>query len=457
MQIKAANQEKPRMFLVKHDAKLNIPEKFIKESVEVLKDYFDENWLNQSENHPLQLLWKRNDPLAINEIYTLGNSIKAVENIDEQWVRKKVDNYKKKIEMGAVFEIIAAAALEKRENQKIILPPQKNPGCDLTIDYIDGSKINVSCKQHKKSHHYKLFEEKSENIKNKFIFIGKALGELLGVTQLFATIYSYYHPIPKDWEILEDNFPTILLYAYDNGISTNTHTFKLGNWVIIISDFSKFQMELSDSFFSYNIVIDAPFHKNEIQNFFSHLSDGCHNLEKHGVLQDENNINIIFVSIGYNYSIDECALWARKYLDDNINKPIAGIYFIKPILNRDLETRKNGIIYSTKFIKNKNFDYWNSEGTKNIRIELPVAQGFIDGDGKLVHLYENNGEFSSEPAKNQKVYFFQEGKHFLECTKNKQNYGSFGPKNRKCCVKRTDKGIEIHYLNTNLDHEFLIL
>ena len=58
MQIKAANQEKPRMFLVKHDTKLNIPEKFIKESVDVLKDYFDENWLNQSENHPLQLLWK---------------------------------------------------------------------------------------------------------------------------------------------------------------------------------------------------------------------------------------------------------------------------------------------------------------------------------------------------------------------------------------------------------------
>lgn len=451
MNIKAVSTSK-NIIPVKHEVKFNILEENIQRSIVVLEDYFDEKWLNKNQDHPLQLLWKRTDPLAISEIHSLAYSIKTVENIDKQWIRKKVDNYKNKTEMGAVFEIIAAAALMKGEKQRIILPPQKNPGYDLTIEYDDNSKINVSCKQHKKSDHYKKFEEKSERFKKRFINMGKSLR----FNHLQTTIYAIDHPNDQDWKLLENIFPTLLLQSYDKGISS-LQKFIVGNWVIGISDLSKLEMKLSKSFFTYNILINVPFHKNEIKNFLDRLDKGCHNLTTHSVLQDENNINILFVSIGDNYSIDICELWAKEYLDKNLHKPIAGLYFIKPIINLDLERGKRGIVYSIKFIKNDHFDYWNSDRENEIHLELPVAQGFIEEEPELHHLYEKRGEFSSEPAKNQEVYFYQEGKHYLDCTKKDRKFGSFGPRNQKYCVKRTAKGIEIHYLNTNPDHDFLIL
>ena len=39
---------------------------------------------------------------------------------------------------------------------------------------------------------------------------------------------------------------------------------------------------------------------------------------------------------------------------------------------------------------------------------LPVAQGFIDGDGKLVHLYENNGSFLLSLLKIKRSIFKKE-------------------------------------------------
>lgn len=453
MNIKVENLCRTNIYEIKHDVKLNIPEEYVNESIEILEDYFDKKWLNQNDNHPLQLLWGRTDPLAINEIYSLGNSIKTVESIDEHWIKEKVDKYKNKVEIGAVFEIIAASAFEKGEKQRIILPPSKNPGYDLTVEYDDGSKINVSCKRYKKSKHQEIFEEKSKEFKDRFVIMGRALG----VNHLQTTIYTVDYPSLEDWESLENIFPTLLLQAKDRGISKKIQGFIVDNWVIGISNLSRLQMNLSKFCFTYNMLIKVPFHKNEIQNFMGHLDDGCYNLTKHGVSQDEKNINIILVDLGDNFSIDECEDWAEQYLEDNPDKPIAGLYFIKPVLNMNLRKRKNGIVYAVKFIKNKHFDNWNSRDSKEIHMEFPVAQGFIHDEPKIHNLFENNGKFSSEPVRNQKVYYYQEGKHFLDCNKKHGRYGSFGPGNMKYCVKKTDQGIGVHSLNTNPDHEFLIL
>ena len=59
----------------------------------------------------------------------------------------------------------------------------------------------------------------------------------------------------------------------------------------------------------------AQFHQNELRNLRDHLNDGLDNLSTHGPTQNNDNINIIFVNLGDNYSLDFCEKIGNEYLE----------------------------------------------------------------------------------------------------------------------------------------------
>jgi len=73
-------------------------------------------------NHPIQLLWKRNDTLAQIELYSLGNSLRIIKNNDSDWINGKIKRIKNR-DIGAIFEILAAAMFEQGKNHEVFLPP----------------------------------------------------------------------------------------------------------------------------------------------------------------------------------------------------------------------------------------------------------------------------------------------------------------------------------------------
>jgi hypothetical protein len=51
---------------------------------------FGHRWLLARGTNPIQLLWKRRDALATNELLILGDAVEAFETTDVAWLRQQV-------------------------------------------------------------------------------------------------------------------------------------------------------------------------------------------------------------------------------------------------------------------------------------------------------------------------------------------------------------------------------
>ncbi len=155
-----------------------IPIDIFEKSLETIAQFFSEEWLNDQNNHPLQILWQRNDPLATNELYSFGYSLYSIINGNINWIEKNVEEIKDTYndnKIGEIFEILTAAML-KNGGIEVKYPKQHNPGYDLTAIFQDNNKINISCKDHGVSDRQKSFEKNSKKFEKIFFKYCKYLG-----------------------------------------------------------------------------------------------------------------------------------------------------------------------------------------------------------------------------------------------------------------------------------------
>ena len=119
-----------------------ITEENLEESLSIIANFFTEDWLNDNNDHPLQLLWKRKDALSTNELYTFGYSLLSIKDMDTNWINENIRLIKEgnlNNVIGYVFEIIAASMIKNGENQELELAPSGNPGIDLIALFNDDS------------------------------------------------------------------------------------------------------------------------------------------------------------------------------------------------------------------------------------------------------------------------------------------------------------------------------
>lgn len=444
---------------IKHIVEPDIHREDLKKSLNLISKCFSDEWLELDSNHPLSILWKRDDPSALSELHSFGDSIGVIKDKDHNWIKQKIKDIKDK-DRGAVFEILAAASIENGKNHEVLMPPAKNSGYDLIIKFNDGARINVSCKKHKRSDHKKLFDEFSEKFRKRFVYMCKNMGLKDIQCHIIFKIYPEY----PQWDLLEEAISFILIKTYIGKLSNELRIFKIneyvefefGDCIIRLWGMPEIKNKISEKYMSYNILITAPFHKNDLQNLKDHIDDGCDNLTKHGVEQNGDEINIIFISLGEDHSLDNCEKWSRNYLDNNNDKPIAGILLIKPILVTDLEKSNQGIYIGCRLITNDKYSNFSRKGERLVNLEFPVAKGFGQKDYDYEIMTEQNGKFKLLGTIVDEIYFYQKGKFYFKYSPSAK-ISSIAHGIENFMVKETSKGLELHCLNINPDHNFYLL
>lgn len=433
----------------------NIPQKDLQMANDILKKFFGENWLNKNEGHPIQLLWSKSDPLALLELYSLGSSILNIENKDPQWIKEKIKRIKSG-DKGATFEILAAAMFEKGTNHEVFFPSGDNPGFDLIVKFKDNAKMNVSCKSHRKSKHSELFNKESKQFNKIFVYLCKCLN--IKNIQCLISSNKYPHENP-DWIKLNGGIQHALLYTIIDGISDKSKSYRCDNWIINISSIPEYKKDLSDIALSYNLGIVAPFHKNEFRNLNDHLDDAIHNLSKQKIAQDEDNINIIFVNLGENYSFKVIEEWAKDYLKQNNTDYIAGIYFQRGHITYKLDLKDFGVVYSYKLIKTNSYDIWNSEKEERlVNIISPMNKYAMHSgnDFERELMSEKDGKVRTLGIKDSNIYVYHNGELYLKYNKNLRHKIST-PGLKRYLVKNTKEGVEIHYFDAPTEDNFTLL
>ena len=222
---------------IKHELDHNIPITDIKAAFDILKTCFGENWLNKNQDNPIQSLWSRDDHLAEIELYSLGNSLITIKNKKTNWIKEKIKRIKSG-DSGAIFEILAAAMFEKGKNHKVSFPPGDNPGYDLTVIFDDKAKMNVSCKNHRKSNHNQRFDDASKKFEKRFVYLCNCL-RINIQCNIVSKIYPEEHP---HWDTLNRYISDLLLqYVVIDGIPNVSKVYHLDNWNIRIFAISEFE------------------------------------------------------------------------------------------------------------------------------------------------------------------------------------------------------------------------
>ena len=84
--------------------------KLLNEMLCAVDNQFGEKWLKSGNANPVQLLWCREDPLATNELFLLGDAILRGQAVDQKWVQEQVKIIKSgdsNNRQGALFELLA--------------------------------------------------------------------------------------------------------------------------------------------------------------------------------------------------------------------------------------------------------------------------------------------------------------------------------------------------------------
>lgn len=411
------------MFLLTYLKHYYIPEDFIEKNGENLledalksiAENFSEDWLAENKGHPLQILWNRNDFIAFRELFTLGISINKLKNND--WLKrnlKKIKSLDSNIRIGAVFEVICAAMIEMEDNQTVIFPKKDNPGYDFSIQF-DSGLMNVSCKNYGYSNAFKQFNKQSKLFESCFIKSCKKLG----IKAIQFLVNTNIYPETNNWDYLKQNLHSVLHVAKEAGIGNFFQNFDLNNWQIAISRVMKEdKTKLYKELFSYNLLISSAFHKNEMENLFSKLDDACHNLIKHSKKQNNNEINVLFIHLSTYASLDVVEKWAKYYLKNNLNKPISGILFIQPYVERNYQKKTYNIVYGIRLVKNEHYTKWYSNNDCRL-LKLAIMTGSHSYSGLTRKFIINDeGDVGNVGVDPNSIYFFQRGKIYFDDLNN---------------------------------------
>lgn len=356
-------------------------EEEMEEIFKCIAGHFSHKWIKSPRSHPLQQLWNRRDVLATNELYIFGTCLQAMSATNSKWVKDQVKMIKgdhNNNRLGAFFEIIGLAMLNS-PNHKIIPATNNNPGFDGTLLLSDTKTISVSLKNYGDSSHCMEFTGYGAKVEACII---KTIKEkkICGIQIIIDAVKAF--PTKSDWDNLLNNIPHVL----SNVEQGKSKAFGISDcWAFMYNDLKDEYQEFHSDFNSYQIIIFAPYQKNEEKNLISKLDDACIYLSKHSIAENECIINAVFIHLPESASIMKCKQWAEDYFLNFPGKPITSIIFYQPTIGTELDKNTNFIhhCFQISTIMDK-YNRWNPELKKiNFDVVFGIAN-YEAGSNKLI-------------------------------------------------------------------------
>lgn len=367
-----------------------------------IEKQFGIDWLNKDENHPLQILWKRRDPLSSTELLSLGNAIINIEKIDPSWVKDQISKtlLDKNNRNGAFFEIIGLSYLINGHHS--VAPAKKSqPGFDAVVSKASGGKVHLSLKKYDLSQKHKEFNECAKKTEALVVDLVKH-HNLLSTLVFIAKVDQY--PERNNWaEIYDDLKGLFSQYSKDKkpilGVTN-------GNWLVKISELAG-DSKFSESHQSYTFIVSAPYYKNENKNLYSKIDEACHNLDSHGVYEDTDKVNLLFIHLPETASVPACTKYANEYFEQWPDVKLSGVIFYQPTFVMNLEKKATHIDHGFSFALNS--DRYNKWVQKHGALAFDNLFGSTPSGGttiKIMNGQDHNGIDLSE------AYVYQSGHHF---------------------------------------------
>jgi hypothetical protein len=327
-----------------------------------VEDAFGVDWLSASEQYPLQLLWKRKDGFATNQLCVIGDAIATLSNIDKRWVDehvKKIKGNDPNARKGSIFELIGANLFSRPP--QTIRPTKRNaPGYDAVVTLPDGAEIDLSIKSYGTSTHEAAFREEAQQTEQAFLqlpVIRQQGAALMAIADVF--------PAASDWNALRSALAQLTLGDPPR---------KLGAWTVKMAALPAEYAPYSPHHVSHQVFIFSPFHQNEKKNLLDKLDDAAANATKHACSRP-NSVRAVLIRIPETISLSACKQWADQYIFDNPNGPVDAIKLYQLTVidtDNDQSVMSNSIAVS----KTSNFDDWcaNPSGQRRrIAIEYPAG------------------------------------------------------------------------------------
>ena len=365
---------------------------------DALARHFDIAWLAVEGDNPLQILWKRRDALATNELLNFGDAVEGFELVDPAWLKRQVEHVKGGDEgnrSGAIFELLGLNTF-LAAGAKVSPSPGSNPGYDGVVELPGPSSLLVSIKNHGVTSHEKFFRMNAKELDGQFhswmTTNGKS-GEL--------RISSKHALDATAWTKLKQDVRSILAGQLDG--SARSYQVQ-GEWHIVLKAISAEFKPLSRHNSSSIIFIMAPAHKNEQKKFVEDLRKGCANIVKNTNSLPDDACRVLFVRLCASASIKHCTDWARDYFQDYPNEKVGLIMLYQAaVVNAPTQTSMSHYILP---IMGPQFQSWSqpAQGTLRRLPNMTVLVGVIidQPSGKVIQ-----ADDTQTPLDN--IYTYQRG------------------------------------------------
>lgn len=417
---------------------LEISDEELERYMKILEASFGLKWLEEKSDHPLQVLWKRNDILSTNELYTLACSIETLGKIDPVWTKKQlvfVKSKDKNNSKGAIFEFIGLNMMNDPDHT--VKPARLNQaGYDGVLTRIDGTELRVSIKNYGSSSFQKSFEKKSKTIEAKIITLLKKYK--YPPVQVILDFPDKY-PNERDWKMLEDRIDEIFKNKRNDKDPFSAlvepvdykKEFSKDNsriiFILIIAPITSQGEQLHEKFQSYTVLISAAYHENEYRNLFSKMDDACANLLKHSAVEDENTINSLLLHLPDTVSLDKCEQWLNDYFEEFPHKQITFVILYQPMVAENLDTDQTVIQHSYRLYIRK-----GKMVKGGYKFCIPVGT-ISDRSADMCYIVELPDGTKEKIVFSDK-YIYQHGEHYVKLQPNGKG-GFFGN------IKRLGNGV----------------
>lgn len=290
--------------------------------------WLGEEWLERpGGKHPLQTLWKRLDPVAAMEVFTIGDAVRKFRTPDnEDWfaqVGKAIKSNASKCS-DYLFRLVLASAMSNEWHQPR-LAPYSEPGFDILLPINENKAVRISCKNIGISDAERRFRRAASEVHSRFL---RVIGELhLTAVQCVGWFSSAELP-PQG--IIENGIRSALAAtrlqnpAFINGpdwwIGLGRLTSDRDGW------------ELSASHTSYNFTLVAKYHQeDELERFENRFREAARKFKKH-CPPTERMANVVALRLPESISTDRAQEWLSHSFAQSTYSSVSGVLLYRYLL-----------------------------------------------------------------------------------------------------------------------------
>jgi hypothetical protein len=331
---------------------------------------FDETWLKADHGRPLQVLWRRQDALATNELLNFGDAVERFHQEAPAWLTGQVRVIKTRDagqSAGAIFEILGLN-LFSRQSCRLIPAPDSRPGFDGTLVLNDDSRVLVSLKNHGMSSREREFLAEAKAFDEEFKAQLNAHGlrdcevMILGANYLDAAAF-------RSLKTDIANCLTDLKKGKLGGQADRPHTISLKPIVPKQGSLSAFGA-------SSSCRIMSPLAPNEQANFEDAIRKGCENLYRQTGTETGEFCRMIILRLSNTASISKCREWATWYFSEYPADPVDVVMLYQSVVTTNVASDTSSITHSVATVTGPRFQTWQRRKDGSVR-RLPNMSFFV--------------------------------------------------------------------------------